>query len=638
MLKMDFLGLKTLTVIEEAERWVRQKEPGFSTSTIRLDNVPTFELIKRGETVAVFQMESGGMVNTCRQLGPDKIEEIIAILALYRPGPMQFIPLYIARKKGEEQVNYEHPLLEQIAAETYGILVYQEQVMQAASLLAGYSLGQADMLRRAMGKKKAEEMAKQRETFVTGCKVTNDIPEPKAHEIFGLLEKFAEYGFNKSHSAAYGIVTYRTAYLKANYPVEFMSGVLSLEVSNTDKIANFVSECQRMGIEILPPDVNESALVFSPAKVPDDRKAIRYGLSAIKNVGSIGMEQAIAEREANGPFKSLEDFTTRIDSKQVSKRSLECLVQTGAFDFTGETRRSMFQRLDQVIAGAASAQKDRRSGQGTLFDFDFAAAAPTPPPAPKEPEKKSRKAAPPEEPKEWTKMELIAFERELLGFYVSGHPLDAYRGHFGNDRYFNIGGIEEITEKKTITVAGLLNSVDIRYSKKDNRPFATLKIEDFTGSIEAMCWSDTYEKVKDFLAAGAVVAMRSTCEKDQRTEMNRLTARDIKLLQPKKGRPPSVEDLTDPNAGPMDAPADDDERTNSEPPAPKALVLRLDVNQHTEDDLIDLQKTLMQHPGTTPVHLRCQRFDGSIVLLELSTDYRVAQTRSLVAALSHWLC
>ncbi|HYF35738.1 MAG TPA: DNA polymerase III subunit alpha, partial [Prosthecobacter sp.] len=268
MLKMDFLGLKTLTVIQEAEEWVKKRVPGFNTSDAPLDDVKTFEMLQRGETVAVFQMESGGMVNTCKQLGPDKIEEIIAILALYRPGPMQFIPDYINRKKGLEVVEYPHPLLEKIAKETYGILVYQEQVQQAANVLAGFSLGQADLLRRAMGKKDAAEMARQRIIFVEGCEKTNGIPGKQANAVFDMLEKFAQYGFNKSHSAAYGIVTYRTAYLKANYPVEFMTGVLSLEISNTDKIANFVSECQRMGIIILPPDINRSELKFAPERTP----------------------------------------------------------------------------------------------------------------------------------------------------------------------------------------------------------------------------------------------------------------------------------------------------------------------------------------------------------------------------------
>lgn len=625
MLKMDFLGLKTLSVIREAEDWIKKRQPDFDVSQVALDDPKTFELLKRGETVAVFQMESGGMVNTCRQLGPDKIEEIIAILALYRPGPMQFIPDYIKRKKGEEKVEYPHPLLEKIASETYGILVYQEQVQQAANVLAGYTLGQADILRRAMGKKDAKEMAQQRLIFVEGCEKTNQIPSKQANEIFDLLEKFAQYGFNKSHSAAYGIVTYRTAYLKANFPVEFMAGVLSYEVNNTDKIANFVSECQRMGIEILPPDINKSALKFAPETKPggSEPHAIRYGLSAIKNVGEGAMQAAIAERESNGEFRSLEDFASRLDSKAVNKKMLEALIKTGAFDFTGESRLVMFNRMDQVLASAASAQKDRRSGQASLFDFDMGA-----PPAPQKAEaKKGRgKTAEPEPPSEWPKMELIAFEKELLGFYVSGHPLDSYRGNFDSTRFTKIAAIEEITQRTIITVGGLISVADVRYSKKDNRPFATLKIEDFTGAIEAMCWSDDYEKFKEHIVVGAVVEMRATCDKDQRTEMNKLTVRDIKPLKPKKAvNRPRLEDT----------PAD--EVAELPPATAQVLQLTLRSSHHDSSDVTRLRHILQGHPGSVPVCIDIVRRDDSIVSYEVDGKYRVSQTTDLLQQLSDWL-
>jgi DNA polymerase III subunit alpha len=609
MLKMDFLGLKTLTVIHEAEHWIKQRVPGFSAADAPLDDKPTFEMLKRGETVAVFQMESGGMMNTCRQLGPDVVEEIIAILALYRPGPMQFIPDYIARKKGEQVVEYAHPLLEQISKETYGILVYQEQVMQAANLLAGFSLGQADNLRRAMGKKKLEEMVKQREIFVKGCKDTNGIEERQANEIFDVLEKFAAYGFNKSHSAAYGIVTYRTAYLKANYPVEFMVGVLSLEISNTDKITGFVSECQRMGIDILPPDVNESVMKFSPSTKPGDKEptAIRYGLGAIKTVGEAAMLMAVQEREANGPFTSVDDFTARLDSKVVNKRSLEALIKVGAFDFACESRLSMFERLDQIIAAASASQKDRKSGQASFFDdMGFGAAAPKPVVKEVKKLKKGEEAT-----DEWPKMELIAFEKELLGFYVSGHPLDAYRGHFDSPKLTKIGAIEEITEKGQITVAGILNNCDIRYSKKDNKPFVTLKIEDFTGVIECMVWNDTYEKTKELLKPGTVVALRAVCSKDERTEMNRLTARDIKPLKPKKLSAEAAE-------------------------AAIPIVLKLDSHHHCAEDILTIREILMQHPGRTVVELEIAPERGGIVRLSAGEKYRVQRNDMLLEALAPW--
>lgn len=621
MLKMDFLGLKTLTVIHEAEQWVKKRVPGFNTSDAPLDDVKTFEMLQRGETVAVFQMESGGMVNTCKQLGPDKIEEIIAILALYRPGPMQFIPDYINRKKGLEVVEYPHPLLEKIAKETYGILVYQEQVQQAANVLAGFTLGQADLLRRAMGKKDAAEMARQRLVFVDGCKKTNDIGDKQANAVFDLLEKFAQYGFNKSHSAAYGIVTYRTAYLKANYPVEFMTGVLSLEVSNTEKIANFVSECQRMGIIILPPDVNRSELKFSPERTDaaspdtDAPDAIRFGLSAIKNVGEAAMAAAVEEREKNGPFKSLEDFAARMDTRAVNKKMLEALVKAGAFDFTREDRAAMFSRLEQVLASAASMQKDRKAGQGGLFD-DFEMAPP------------KKQVAQTEKVEPWTHDEVLAFEKELLGFYVSGHPLDNFRGHFESAKITRLAALDEVdtsVKPQTVFIAGIVNTLEVKYSKKDNRPFATFTFEDFTGQIELMAWSEEYEKFKEVLKVGAVLGLRCRCMKDQRTEGNRLTLSDAKELKPKKAR--------DPNAGTGEAP----EKPVAPPPPPKPLLLRLDSRRHTQIDLDRIHEVLLQHPGELPVIFEFSYNGGSKVRMEAGDEFRVCQTKDLIQALAIWL-
>lgn len=620
MLKMDFLGLKTLTVIQEAEQWVQKRVPGFNTSDAPLDDVKTFEMLQRGETVAVFQMESGGMINTCKQLGPDKIEEIIAILALYRPGPMQFIPDYIARKKGLEQVEYPHPLLEKIAKETYGILVYQEQVQQAANVLAGFSLGQADLLRRAMGKKDMQEMARQRLAFVQGCLKTNEIPDKQANAVFDLLEKFAQYGFNKSHSAAYGIVTYRTAYLKANFPVEFMTGVLSLEVSNTDKIANFVSECQRMGIVILPPDINRSLLKFSPERTKDASpdtdapNAIRFGLSAIKNVGEGAMAAAIEERSKNGPFKSLEDFAARMDTRSVNKKMLEALVKAGAFDFTKQDRAAMFARLEQVLATAASMQKDRKAGQGGLFDD--AAMAP--------PKKKAAQVTVPP----WTMDEVLGYEKELLGFYVSGHPLDNFRGNFESSKITKLAMLNEVdtaAKPQTVWIAGIINTLEVKYSKKDNRPFATFTFEDFTGQIELMAWSEEYEKFKDVLKAGNVLGLRCRCMKDQRTEGNRLTLSEAKELKPKKAR--------DPNA----ATALPEIKPAAPPAPPKPLLLRLDCRRHSDIDLDRIHEVLTQHPGELPVIFEFSYNGGSKVRFEAAPEFRITQTKDLVQALMIWL-
>ncbi|HYR58507.1 MAG TPA: DNA polymerase III subunit alpha, partial [Chthoniobacteraceae bacterium] len=423
MLKMDFLGLKTLTVITDAVALIRKSEPEFDIDKIPVNDQPTFDLYNRGETIGVFQVESGGMVGVCRQFDVKDIEDINAILALYRPGPMDLIPDYIKRKKGLAKVKAPHKLLEDITKETYGVMIYQEQVMQAAQVMAGYTLGGADLLRRAMGKKDKKKMAEERVKFCAGAAKLHGIKENVANEIFDTLEKFAGYGFNRSHSAAYAWISYQTAFLKANYPVEFMAAVMSNEVANTDKISVFVAECERLGIKILPPDVNKSGLKFVPEEVSDEgvaavqalrraksaeaapadaepdvrfedlpaRKpakkdsepvkrihvgATRFGLAAIKNVGEAAMESAVIEREKNGPFQSLEDFCARLDSKKLNKKSLECLVKCGAFDWTGIERAQLFSEIDSAFAAAASAHRDRAAGQVSLFEtFEAAPAA-----------------------------------------------------------------------------------------------------------------------------------------------------------------------------------------------------------------------------------------------------------------------
>jgi DNA polymerase-3 subunit alpha len=429
MLKMDFLGLKTLTVIQDAVDLIHLHTPEYLVDNEKFDDKETFELLNRGETTAVFQLESGGMMNLCRQFDVNRIEDIIALIALYRPGPMDLIPDFIERKKGKKKVQYLHPLLEEASKETYGILIYQEQVQRAANLLAGYSLGEADLLRRAMGKKDLSKMIQQRKNFVDGCKSVNNIPEKQANDIFDLLEKFAGYGFNKSHSAAYGLISYQTANLKANYPVEFMAAVLSNEINNTEKISTFVAECQRMGIDILAPDVNRSMLKFVPESRDGDRKAIRFGLAAIKNVGEAAMAQVIRERKENGEFKSLEDFAGRLDSRSVNRKILENLIKAGAFDFTLERRDDMFSRVGQIIAGSTAAQKDRATGQTSLFDMNELMSA----------------AAVPDVIEEdrvvWNQREYLAHEKELLGFYVTGHPLDEYRSVMEKGNYATISSL-----------------------------------------------------------------------------------------------------------------------------------------------------------------------------------------------------
>jgi DNA polymerase-3 subunit alpha len=585
MLKCDFLGLKTLTVITDAVALIHRHTPDFAIETIPLDDKTTYDLLNRGETTAVFQLESGGMVNVCRQFDLKDIEDINAILALYRPGPMSLIPDYIKRKKGLAKIKYEHPLLATVCADTYGIFVYQEQVMQAVQVLAGYTLGGADLLRRAMGKKDKAKMAEERVKFVEGCGKLNQIKPEKANEIFDLLEKFAGYGFNRSHSAAYAWVSYQTAFLKANYPVEFMAAVMSNEISNTDKISVFVAECERMGIKILAPDVNKSSLKFAPEALDPElppkadgtpyRGAIRYGLAAIKNVGEAAMEAALEERAANGVFASLEDFCGRIDSKKLNKKGLECLVKCGAFDFTGAERNQLVSEIDGAMAAAASSHRDRAAGQVSLFDAFEA--------APKPVKKKVGSMVQP-----FSQSEKLAFEKELLGFYVTGHPLDEYRASL--ERFVPIAKLPEQEDRSTVTIAGALNSVEKKFTKKESKPFAIVVLEDLTDQIEIMIWSDTYLKCADRLLQGAVVEI--TGRLDLRDEGARLTANEVKPIQKTEAKA-------------------------------KPLVLTLDRKTVTEEELLTIREVIWSHPGKRKVEFRFLGEARGPVRVVPGDDFRV---------------
>src|SRR5438874_7906088 len=521
LLKMDFLGLKTLTVIEDTLALIHEREPNFSLKNIPLDDVGAFALYNRGETIGLFQMESGGMTSLSKQFDVKKLDDIIALIALYRPGPMELIPEYVKAKKGITPIKYLHPLLADICAETYGVMIYQEQVMAAASKLAGYSLAQADLLRRAMGKKDKEKMAKERKNFIEGCAHTNKIPEKKANAIFDLLEKFAGYGFNKSHSAAYGLISYHTAYLKAHYPVEFMAGLLSNEINNTEKISVFVGECKRMGISILPPDINKSGLKFMPEmwerpQRPDSRgaptfTAIRYGLAAIKHVGEAAMEAVIREREQGGDFISLEDLCTRLDSRIANRKMLESLIKAGAFDFLGRDRAELYACTDDAVGASVAAQRDRLAGQVSLFDENTASAT-------------SRKRP----VTRWSEHEKLSYEKELLGFYVSGHPLDAYADVFAAKNYRSIASLVDLDDRAPFKIAGAIVEVENKFTRKEGKPFAVLWVEDLNDMLEVVVWNEVYLKVSDVLAAGRVVEIKGTL--DKRDEALRATALEIRSI------------------------------------------------------------------------------------------------------------
>ncbi|ABC83212.1 DNA polymerase III subunit alpha [Anaeromyxobacter dehalogenans] len=499
LVKFDFLGLKTLTVIDDALRMVKRNHPemkDFAASDIPIDDPAVYELISRGDTGGVFQMESSGFTEMVVKMKPSRFEDVIAAGALYRPGPLDqkledgrtMVDVYIDRKHGREKVQYPHPSLEKVLEPTYGVIVYQEQVMQISQVLAGYSLGQADLLRRAMGKKKAEVMAKERVGFLAGA-VANGVDDKVAGGIFDLMEKFAAYGFNKSHSAAYGLLTVQTAWLKAHYPVEFMAALISSEASNTDKVVLHISEARASQLEVLPPDVNESDAAFGAfppgAESPKgSRGRIRFGLGAVRGVGDSAV-QAIVEARASGPFKSLFDLAGRVDSKKINKKVLEALVKSGALDFEGVPRWQLYFGIDAAIAAGASAQADRASGQASLFGALTPSAAT---------EAKPRYPRPGDavgevNVEEWPERVRLAFEKEALGFYLTGHPLMGYEREVRRYASSTCAAVAHKRHGDKVTVVGVVASLRERMNKEKGTRFGFLTLEDLTGTTEVICWA-----------------------------------------------------------------------------------------------------------------------------------------------------
>ena len=524
LLKMDFLGLRTLTIIRNALDMIKeQHNVDINLSKLPLDDPKTYAMLQKGDTVGVFQLESGGMQDLCRNLGVETIEHIIALVALYRPGPMQFIPQYIARKKNEEVTIYDHPKMEPILKETYGIMVYQEQIMQVVQALAGFSLGGADILRRAIGKKKEDVMKQQREKFITGCKEASDIDADLADQIWEKIKIFAGYGFNKSHSAAYGVVSYQTAYLKANYPVEFMAAVLTGEIENAEKLAFFINECREMGIKILPPDVNSSNILFSV-----DKGRIRFGLGAIKGCGEAAASKIIESRKADGPFTSFLDFCERCGT-EINSRMLEFLTRAGAFDSLGLRRSQILAVAEPMMSFAIQQAKDKASGQGSLFDLlggDDNGGMDTGVPIPDIPEF------------EW--LDLLKSEKELLGFYVSGHPLQP-KAHFLKTfatpltqvETLNADMKEKYTDSLSLRLAGMVSSFTVKISKKSQKPFGIMLLEDLESSCELMLYERTLNALKEAgieLAAGSEVIMEVTARRNDEGERPRLAVEKLYLL------------------------------------------------------------------------------------------------------------
>ncbi len=508
LVKFDFLGLKTLTVLERAVNLVKARGIDIDLSAIPLDDARTFEMLGKGDATGVFQLESSGMRDTLRRLKPDCVEDIIALVALYRPGPMDNIPAYIERKRGDKKPDYLHPLLEPVLKETYGVIIYQEQVMQIAQILSGYSLGEADLLRRAMGKKIKAEMDQQKERFVEGA-VKNDVDRGRAGFIFELVEKFAGYGFNKSHAAAYALVAYQTAYLKANYPVEFLAASMTLDMGNTDKLNVFKQEAERLEIKLLPPDINKSTADFSVAE-----GEIYYALAALKNVGKQAIEGLVAERDKNGPFASIQDLAARIDPKLMNRRALESLTKAGAFDSLNANRAQLFSSIDLILSEANRAADDRESAQSSLFGGDQAAEVGMVLP----------------ETDDWLPMDRLSFEFEAVGFYLSGHPLDEYKNALRRCRVPSYAdALMQVREGSTreVQLAGIVMRRQERKSKKGN-PFAFVEFSDASGRFEAVVFSDVLNASRQLLEPGKGVVINT--EIDQQGDDIKIRVQSVRAI------------------------------------------------------------------------------------------------------------
>ena len=501
LVKFDFLGLKTLTVIEKACELIARRGDVVDPSNLPLEDSKTFKMLSKGETAGVFQLESSGMRDVLKKLKPDQFEDIIALVALYRPGPMDNIETYVKRKHGQEKADYMHERLQPVLEETYGVIIYQEQVMQIAQILAGYSLGEADLLRRAMGKKQVEEMRAQRNRFVEGA-VERDVEKGQASFVFDLVDKFAGYGFNKSHAAAYAMVSYQTAWLKANYPVEFLAASLTLDMGNTDKVADFRKELSRMEIPLFPPDVNASNATFEVEDAEDGTLGIRYALAALKNVGAQSMEEVVRERQDGGLFADIFDFAERVDVQHVNKRQLESLIRAGAFDSLNPDRPALFRSVDLLLRHASSASRERASDQTNLFAGQAEAA-----PAPK------LVAG-----QDWGRLERLNEELEAVGFYLSEHPLQAYGQALKQQNVLTYGEAEERARNAGGTafrLAGTVDKVQERMSQRGNA-YAFVRLSDQTGSYEVTFFSDVLSASRPLLEqnASVVVSVEARLEDD----------------------------------------------------------------------------------------------------------------------------
>lgn len=584
LIKFDFLGLKTLTVIEDTLKIIRRtRNLQININEIRVDDPDVYHNLGKADTFGVFQLESSGMRDLIIKMKPSVFPDLIALVALYRPGPMELIPDYISAKHNGKKVKYLHPLLEPILKETYGVMVYQEQVMKIASTLASYSLGDADILRRAMGKKKADEMAKQRDQFLKGC-LANEIPAVKAEKIFDLMAKFASYGFNKSHSAAYAMISYQTAYLKTHYTVEYFAAFMTNEMGNTDKTMLAITDAKEHGLSILPPDVNESYTGFSV--VASDK--IRFGLAAVKNVGASAIESMIETRQKNGAFKSLSHFLECIDGRKINKRAVESLIKCGAFDSISKNRAACMAILPQAMEHAGKMQKAHAVGQETLFgaipDADLA------------PSIEGGGEVP-----EWSTKQKLSFEKESLGFYISGHPMNALQHVLASKGALGTDQVKEREDKGRVCVGGIISSLrEVTTKGGDRMAFATL--EDIKGSVSVIVFPDLYKKVITLLKSESPLLVVGSL--DAAEEETKIIATAIVPLEAAEST--------------------------------QEIHVRLKPSQADAKQLQDLRRLMMEHQGSVPLYLHIENTLGSTeTLISMPRELHVNPSQDFVKKVNH---
>jgi DNA polymerase-3 subunit alpha len=586
LVKFDFLGLKTLTVIANALRLIHSvKNPEFDLEIISVDDEATYQLLCHGDTTGVFQLESSGMKELLVKLKPNCFEDIIAACALYRPGPLGsgMVDDFILRKHGQQEIVYDFQQIEPILRDTYGVIVYQEQVMLIAQVLANYSLGGADLLRRAMGKKKAEEMDKQKTLFLAGAK-ENKLDAKKAEAVFDLMAKFAAYGFNKSHSAAYALIAYQTAYLKAHYPVEFMAALLTEDMENTDKVIKNIAEVRSMGIEVLPPDINASIRSFTVHE-----NSMRFGLGAVKGVGAAALESIINERSAE-PYASLHDFCQRVDLSKVNKKVVDALIKCGAFDSLGGTRAQNIAVLEDAMEVGQRVQRERQIGQDSLFGMDEMVSHVG----------SSAGALPDIE--EWGDRERLNFEKDALGFYITGHPLARYSAEIKRFATCDTAGLLERKEKEEVRVCGIVSGIKELVTKKGDR-MAFISLEDLSGSVEVIVFPEVFQAASDYLHGDEPLMVYGTLDAGE--ESCKILSTEIMLLHDVK------------------------EKQTSD------VHVRVTTTGLTEDQLQLLKHTMMRYSGSCRVHLHMVVPNRSETTIVAAKELSVVASDEFTAAVEN---